>query len=316
MINTPIKELEEPEEQMHPGMQFLVLAAVFLVIFIVCNIIGVAIAGGLYGFKILQDIGTVDAATPHIASALWIIQLTGTTLPILAAPVFFAYVIVNDPGDYIKPNFDFSWGLIGLGLCIMLLSLPTIELLSNINQQLQLPHFLSGVQKWMEDSEKEADKLTAVMLQMNTIRDLVIDILLIGLVTAIVEEFMFRGVLQTIFARWTQSYHAAIWITAILFSAFHMEFFGFLPRVLLGALFGYFVVWSGSIWPAVWGHFVNNATDVILTYLEQHKIIKIADDQHIFNKAEYVISFALGLAVMLVYHKIATGRQQQLLVEE
>jgi membrane protease YdiL (CAAX protease family) len=311
MINPPDKPLAEHGEQLHPGLQFLMFIGIFGVIMIVGNLLGIMVIIPLYGLKTITALTTLNMAAPHMIPALWIIQLFGTTLPIFAAPVFFAYVVVHDPGDYIKPNINFPWGIMFLVLLIMLLSTPTIEVLSNINQKLQLPHFLGGVQKWMEDSEKTAQKITETMLNMGTIGDMLFDLLFIGLLTAIVEEFMFRGVLQTIFARWTQSYHAAVWITAILFSAFHMEFFGFLPRVLLGALFGYLVVWSGSIWPAVWAHFINNGTAVIVTYLYQHKMIKLnPDDQHVFNYAGYIFSFAIMLVLLFIYRKIATEKKQ------
>jgi uncharacterized protein len=176
---------------------------------------------------------------------------------------------------------------------------------------MKLPHFLKWLEDWMKDSENSAQKITAAMLQMTTIWDMVRVLLLIGLLTAIGEELMFRGVLQTIFFRWTKNVHAAVWITAIIFSAIHLEFYGFLPRVLLGALFGYFVAWSGSIWPAVWGHFLNNATDVVLTYLAQHKVIKdIPDDQHIFNYIGYTIGIAIMLLLMFIYRKVAIEKKQ------
>jgi hypothetical protein len=162
----------------------------------------------------------------------------------------------------------------------------------------------------MRDSEDQAEKLTEALLQMKTIWDLIKDVLLIGLLTAIVEEFMFRGVLQTIFVRWTKNTHVAIWITAILFSAFHMDFFGFLPRMALGVLFGYFVAWSGSIWPAVWAHFLNNATAVVVTYLFNHKQIKInPDDQHLFSYSGYIISLAIVLFLLFVYRKTAFDKK-------
>ena len=172
-----------------------------------------------------------------------------------------------------------------------------------------LPHFL----QWMRDSEDAAEKLTAAFLRMNTVWQMWFNLVFIGLLTAIAEEFMFRGVMQTIFEKWTGNKHAAIWITAILFSAFHMEFFGFLPRLLLGAMFGYFVAWSGSIWPAVFAHFLNNGTAVVVTYLYQNKMIKLnPDDQHVFNPAGYMISIAIILFLFYVYHKAATEKQVQM----
>jgi membrane protease YdiL (CAAX protease family) len=88
------------------------------------------------------------------------------------------------------------------------------------------------------------------------------NVLLIGFLTAIAEEFMFRGVANH-YATVDEKHPCCHLDNRRLFSAFHMEFYGFLPRLLLGALFGYFVAWSGSIWPAVWGHFLNNGTAVV-----------------------------------------------------
>ncbi len=311
MINTPYKELEPGHRQIHPALQFLIFIGISIVALIIGTMVGAGIVTALYGLKAVVAVGNLSVSSPHFLNSLWILQIAGTTLPLLAAPVFFSYVITGEPRDYMKPTFRFPWMLIPLVLLIMLISNPTIEVLSNINQKMQLPHFLSGVQKWMEDSENSAQKLTDSMLQMKTIVDLVLNVLLIGLLTAIVEEFMFRGVLQTIFLRWTKSTHAAIWITAILFSAFHMEFFGFLPRLMLGLLFGYFVAWSGSIWPAIWAHFINNGTAVIATYLFQHKIIKVnPDDQHLFSVGSYIFSVVIMVFLLFLYRKTALEHPQ------
>jgi membrane protease YdiL (CAAX protease family) len=302
---------EKPYNQVHPAAQFFIFIGIFLVILFAGNLIGAGIAAALYGLNTVMAIATLKVNTPHLINALWIIQIAGTTFPIFAAPVFFSYVIVRDPEDYIKPSFRVHWTLFALVFLIMGFSNPVMEVLSNINQKMQLPSFLSGVQKWMEDSENSAQKITEAMLQMKTIWNMILDVLLIGLLTAIVEEFMFRGVLQTIFVRWTGNVHAAIWITAILFSAFHMEFFGFLPRLILGVLFGYFVVWSGSIWPAVWAHFLNNGAAVVATYLFQHKIIKAnPDDQHLFNAAGYIVSLLIMLFLLFIYKRKAFEKRQ------
>ncbi|TWJ03556.1 hypothetical protein JN11_01102 [Mucilaginibacter frigoritolerans] len=311
MINTPYKDLEKHDNQLHPSLLFLVFICIFIGVLIIGNAIGAGLIVLVYGTKTLTALATLDTSSPQIINALWILQTLGTTFPIFAAPVFFAFVVVRDPADYLKANFRFPWGLLFIGIFIMLLSNPVIEVLSNINQKLQLPHFLSGVQKWMEDSEKSAAQITETMLQMNTIGSLIFNVLFIGLIPAIVEEFMFRGVLQTIFLKWTKNAHVAIWITAILFSAFHMEFFGFLPRLLLGLLFGYFVVWTGSIWPAVWAHFLNNGLDVVLTYLSQHKLIKIdPNETHVFNAVAYITSAIILFILMLIYRRLALEKKQ------
>jgi membrane protease YdiL (CAAX protease family) len=308
MINTPYKQLDKGDKYVHhPAVQLLIFIGIFAGLLILGNLVGMGIVIALYGVKTLLALGSVTVTAPHFVTALWIVQITGTTIPIFVAPIMFAGLITNDPDDYIKPGLRFPWVLLVVIFALMFLSNPLIELLSNINQKMVLPPWL----KWMRESEDSAQKVMDAILKMNSIWDVIIAVLMVGLLTAIVEEFMFRGVIQTIFVRWTKNTHAAVWITAILFSAFHMEFFGFLPRLLLGVFFGYFVAWSGSIWTGVWAHFLNNSTVVIITYLFQKKIISgDPNDQHMFNNAGYAISFVIVGALLFVYKRITTVKDQ------
>ncbi|TSJ43634.1 CPBP family intramembrane metalloprotease [Mucilaginibacter corticis] len=298
-----------PDKQQHPSLQFLVFIALTFGIIFAGYLIGAAIVMILYGVNTVVDLAQLNLANPNAVTGLWILQIVSTTIPIIVSSLIFAYWIVKSPQEYLKQAFKFPLLLPVIVFFVMLTSSPLIEILSNINQKMVLPHFLDGVQRWMRQSEDQAKKLTDVLLQMKTISSMLLKLLVVGLLTAIVEEFMFRGVIQTIFTKWTKNPHAAIWITAALFSAFHMEFFGFLPRMFLGVLFGYFVVWSGSIWTSVWAHFINNGTVVIVTYLYQNQRIKVnPDDQHIFNYGSYVFSLIIVLFLLYLYRTIAMGK--------
>lgn len=94
-------------------------------------------------------------------------------------------------------------------------------------------------------------------------RLLIVNLMVMAVCPAITEEFFFRGALQRLIGKWSHNPHLVIWSVAILFSAFHLQFYGFIPRMLLGAYFGYLLLWSRSIWVPVFAHFVNNATAVI-----------------------------------------------------
>ena len=300
--------------QMSPGLQFLLFVVVFAAVFVLGNLIGLALVAALYGFNLLMDLAHLNFSTPQSITAMYILQVVTTTLPIFIAPVIFGYRVLRAPGEYIRPTIRISWLLFVITFFVMLISSPLIELLSNINQQMVLPKWLSGLEQWMKNSEESARRVTEALLKMNTIWDCLKNVLLIGLLTAIAEEFMFRGVLQTIFIKWTKSTPVAIWVTAAIFSAFHMEFYGFLPRLLLGALFGYFVAYSGSIWPAVWGHFLNNGTAVVATYLYQQKHTKLnPDDAHIFSWYQYIFSLIIIIILLLIYKNIAQGKQGAIL---
>jgi len=305
MINLQDRPLKTAYGSMRPWLQFLVFAGLFVGVWIIGNLVGVGMAALAFGFKEVMNVANMNLNSPHTSAILWILQTASTTAPILIAPVLFAKLIVNNVPEYLKPSFRFSWKLLPIVLIVMFMAFPAIEFLSNLNQKIALPTWL----KWIDNGES-TEKLMNVMLTMKSVWAMIFDVIAIGLVPAVVEELMFRGVLQTIFARWTKNVHAAVWITAILFSAFHMEFFGFLPRLLLGVVLGYFVAWSGSIWPAVWGHFINNATDVILTYLYQNRISKTnPDDQHMFNHTGYLVSFVLLLALMIFYRRTAAANK-------
>ncbi|WP_184550149.1 CPBP family intramembrane glutamic endopeptidase [Mucilaginibacter sp. FT3.2] len=310
MIQEPIKEYTPQTNQRSALVQFVLISCITVGFVLVFSIIAAGIIILVFGMKTLTDTAAFDLQNPNVGPALWILQIVSTTIPLFVAPVIFALFIVRDPRDYLKATFKFNPLFLVLIFAIMLFSSPIMEVLSNINEKLVLPHALKWVEDWMRSAEQSAQKATEAMLNMKTIWSMLWAVFVVGLLTAIAEEFLFRGVIQTIFVRWTKNKHAAIWITAILFSAFHMEFFTFLPRVFLGAIFGYFVAYSGSIWTSVWAHFLNNGSAVVITYLFNHKIIKLSpDDQHVFNYGAYAFSLIIVLFLLFIYRMIATNKK-------
>lgn len=302
---------ESAIKQQHPSLQLIIFVGITFAVIGAGYIIGAGIVIAMYGVNALMEIAQLNLSDPNAANGLWILQIVSTTIPIFVAAFVFAKFVVKDTGEYLKATAGFPWFLMVIVFCVMLTATPLIEALANINQKLQLPDFLAGLQKWMRDTEDQAQKLTAVLLQMKSVGSMLLKLALVGLITAIVEEFMFRGCIQTILLKWTQSPHAAVWIAAALFSAFHLEFFGFLPRLLLGVLFGYFVLWSGSIWPAVWAHFINNGTAVVVSYLYQNKMVNVnPDDTHIFNLPAYLFSLIIMLFLLYLCRNIATGKMK------
>jgi hypothetical protein len=94
-----------------------------------------------------------------------------------------------------------------------------------------------------------------------------VNLIIVALLAAVGEELLFRGAMQNIIIEWTKNKHTAVWITAILFSAMHAQFYGFLPRMLLGVVLGYLYIWSGSLWLSMLFHFLNNGLAVLFSYL-------------------------------------------------
>ena len=201
------------------------------------------------------------------------VQLIQTAALFLLPPFLMAFLWAKQPLEWLKLKSETrGYGL--WAIFLMLMALPAINLVGYFNQQMSLPAFLEPLEQWMKTAEANAAHLTEQFLSVTAFDGLIINILLMALLPAVAEELTFRGVLQNLFEVKDETLkkkgnrvHIAIWCSAILFSAIHMQFYGFLPRMLMGALFGYALVWTGSLWIPILMHFTNNAMAVILYFL-------------------------------------------------
>ena len=92
---------------------------------------------------------------------------------------------------------------------------------------------------WMKTAEDSTAEIMKEVLTMETPLIFIVNLLLIAITPAIGEELLFRGVIQGGLQKKLSNPHVAILIASILFSAFHMQFEGFLPRMVLGMVLGY-----------------------------------------------------------------------------
>ncbi|MDP4239315.1 MAG: CPBP family intramembrane metalloprotease [Bacteroidota bacterium] len=181
-------------------------------------------------------------------------------------PFVLAYLCSKKPSAYLYLNDKMKWSDAGTIILFMLLIIPVVNLLGDLNQQLVLPKSFSGLENWMKLTEDKATRLEEKMLQVHSWYALFFNIVLIAVLPAIGEELFFRGALIRIFREW-RGFQPAIWIVAFIFSAIHLQFYGFVPRLLLGAFFGYLLLWSGNLWLPILAHFINNVVAVIFYYL-------------------------------------------------
>ena len=204
------------------------------------------------------------------------IQLLQTISLFLLPSLILAYLCAKAPWNWLQLDNKVDWKVLLWAIGIMLVALPAINLMSHWNQQMVLPTWLSGVEEWMKNKEAEAEWLTKQFMSVTTISGLLVNLLLMAVLPALSEEITFRGVLQRLLSPKNSSLnsqlstlnsHLSIWLTSIIFSAIHMQFYGFVPRMLMGALFGYMLVWTGSLWVPMLMHFVNNAMAVLLYFI-------------------------------------------------
>ncbi|MFC5193575.1 CPBP family intramembrane glutamic endopeptidase [Algoriphagus aquatilis] len=140
-------------------------------------------------------------------------------------------------------------------------------LLVYLNAQLELPEVMAGIETWMKEMETQLMELTKFLTDFQSVPELLTGILVIGVFAGVGEELFFRGLIQPKMQGYFKSPHWGIWITAIIFSAIHVQFYGFLPRVFLGALFGYMYHYSGSLLFPIIAHIFNNSLTVVVVYL-------------------------------------------------
>ena len=181
-------------------------------------------------------------------------------------PAFLLAHFVGQGVSYLKFT-PIRSSLMWFGVILLMpLALPAVNWLKSLNDMVVLPHFMSGVELWMQQMEHQSELLTEKFLSVSSYSALALNLLVMAAIPALGEELFFRGILQTVLGE-KLNRHLAVWITAFIFSAIHLQFYGFLPRFLLGAALGYLFLFSGSIWASIVAHFINNALAVLLFFL-------------------------------------------------
>lgn len=211
-----------------------------------------------------------------------------------SAWAFNKYILKQEMAD-LSPNHQVSWHVFVWAIITMIVGTPLLEYIIELNKQMVFPPAYKDLEVWMKNSELAMEKTTKMLLNFDSHLDFVLGLMTIGFMAALGEELFFRGILQNIFSFYTKNTHVAIWISAIIFSFIHFQFFGFFPRLLLGAFFGYLYVWFKNIWVPIVAHFFNNAIGVTASYLFQLKKIDYDPITGTMNNEYYVtvISFLL-----------------------
>lgn len=288
------------------GTQFLFL--ILLCIFSLSVFAIMAAAAMKFIFKVgdvfdLQQMADINNV--RIIWALKFSQFLNSVGLFIIPPLLFAFLVSSNMGEYLnfrKENKGLHYFLV---VVIMFISLPFLNWMIEWNESINLPESLSALEEMMKASEKRASELSKMLLTMNGVGDLFFNLFLIALIPALGEELLFRGVVQKMFAEIFKNKHAAIILTAVLFSFLHFQFYGFFPRTFFGILFGYMLVWSGSLKLPVVAHFTNNATVVLVNYFGTENGLSEKLDNIGKNDSFLLalISFVLLVVLMFLFYK-------------
>lgn len=182
--------------------------------------------------------------------------------------VVTAMMICRQPAAFLGIDSSVSLKWFVLAALILISSIPFMNFVIHWNESLSLPSSFQWLELLMKEGEANAKTMIATLFGGKSWGSLIVALLIVAVLAAFSEELFFRGTLQRILVSSNINIHISIWATAFIFSAIHLQFFGFFPRMLLGALFGYMMWWSGSLWPAIFAHMANNLCAATTTWME------------------------------------------------
>ena len=255
---------------LHPGLQILLLLGFMLIG--ACVGYAIVFAWAQWGFGL--SVGQVQQVVqnPTAAPQGWglLMMMQGVLLFVAGAGGALALASALGYGwaEYFNPRrLGAGWWLLAAAVLIVVI-LPLMSVIIAWNADAHFPAALHDFEVWARASEDRAGELTKFLTRFNSGARFAVGVVVIALVPAVAEELVFRGVIQKNLVRWF-SPHVGVWLGAALFSAIHFQFFGFVPRFVLGLVLGYLYLWSGNILVSMAAHFTQNALQLLILYLTQ-----------------------------------------------
>lgn len=287
-----------------PWIQLAVFVVLTLGIFMTVGSFGAALVAKMNGVS-LTDVEKImngelkSSAARNIFAGMQILQFAALFL----VPVIL-FALWADPKQPLKfAGLKNPWSVkyYGWAVLLMLVSIFVSGLAGFINDQIPLPENLAKL-------EAKQNAAVTAMAVSKTIPELLQSIFLVGLLAAVGEELFFRGAIQRILIQLTKSPWAGIIITALLFSAIHLQFAGFLPRLFLGIVLGAIYWYSGSLWPGILFHFLFNTLGVIAAYFNPDQLNK----PDMAGASKYgIIFFGVASIAAVVYLLIVMKRNSK-----
>lgn len=304
MQSLPSDQIQHEDTVSLPFSSATALLMLLLLIFI-CSLIGSGLVfaiGSTQGMDLETIFATLssDSALEHrnfVRTALLLNHLTMFVLPAIGFGLFL----------YRKECWQFfglskfpPLHLMGSCILLMLISFPLVELSFWINQQLPLP-------SWATDLENSTGEVLKGILMTDSIFELLFNLLIIAVIPGIGEELIFRGILQQHLAKISKSMTIGIWSSAFLFSAMHLQFEGFIPRMMLGVLLAYVFYWTANLWLPIIAHIFYNGVQVFAQYLYAEEISDLDLEQAVDVSWPLSI-FSIIFVLAIGYYLRKSGR--------
>lgn len=235
------------------------------------------IIAGLIVSTITSVVVTLAGSGLTELSILRISQISSQILTFILPPIAYAFLTKENPVVALGFNrLKIHWLL--LGLCMIYAIMPLNSVFAEWNANIKLPESMSTLEEIMKNLQEKATEIMEKMVNVDNIGGLIINLIMIAGLAAFGEELLFRSIIQTSLIKICRNAHIGIILASIIFSFIHFEFYGLLPRLVLGLLLGYMFYYSKNIWIPMAMHFANNGTIVFLYYLNNKGVTNINID--------------------------------------
>jgi len=272
---------------------------------------GLLFSSALGELVILLIYGTpnmLEASDP--VTAIRISQTFVSIGTFLLPSLLFAYCQNRQWFDYNAANRRAPQSMINMVLILSITLLPVVGLLSAFNQSIMPQE--GAVAEFMRNLEENANQILELVTSQRSSWDLAANLMVFAVLTGICEEFLFQGALQPLMMKWTKNPHVGILLTAFIFSALHFQFYGFIPRFMLGVYLGYLFYWSRSLWLPILAHVLHNALSLMVDFTLQGRGIDTNNMQ--FTDVRGSIPTAIGcllVSAMAIVYLWRTYRDSQ-----
>jgi membrane protease YdiL (CAAX protease family) len=292
-----------------PAWYKFILAVLILLIFSLVSFF-IGILSGIPFFHLtavdVRNILLTDGVQTQNISFLKYLQVIQSVGTFFFPALFLAWLFAGNSFAYLRINTPLKFYSLLLVSFSILFAIPIINFTGYLNSLITLPDSLGGVENKIRELEQEASELMKSFLDVPSTGGYLINLMVIAVLPAICEEFLFRGIFQRLFIEWTRNKHIGIIIAAIMFSFFHLQFMGFIPRFLLGVYFGYLLIWSNTLWLPIAAHFINNSFAVTFYHYANQKpgLSWIDEIGGADGNMVYLFSgiFLFAITVILIYY--------------
>ncbi len=219
-----------------------------------------------------------------------------STLLFIGVPAIFIAIALKVPFSEFFPKVSLVTACLTIliSICFMVVN----SAIGEWNMNLDFGN--SGFAEWARNSEEQLKILTEHITNFRSTSHFILAFIVVAIIPAIGEELLFRGLIQNFLTKAFTNHHIAIWFTGFVFASIHMQFFGVLPRMFLGVLFGYLYHWSGKLSVAMIGHLVNNGLALIAVYIAQKGVIEVSPEQMEQSAPWPVVLLFAGITFLLL----------------